>query len=1115
MWRCILSQIALRASIFAVLLTFVFLQPYNVYGQAPQAVTITVTPTEQGATASITTGPVRMPHHPSRVIVRFRNGTRDFLPGSSAARVFAGNRGLFLVQNPPGLSVAEAVRSYRANPNVLYAEPDYEVHALETFPNDALWSDQWDMRKIAAPSAWNTQTNAEDVVVAVVDTGIDFTHPDLLNNLWSSNGSHGFTCINGPCVPGGQDDYGHGTHVAGTIGASGNNGVGIAGINWGAQMIAFKFLDSTGNGYTSDAIEVFEKILALKSQGANIRITNNSWGGGNYSQALMEAMAEVEAAGIVNVCAAGNNGQNSDVAPIYPAAYANRGIVSVLATDSNDAGAYFTNFGLSGVDIAAPGVNTLSTVPNGTCTLCDATGYKYLSGTSMATPHVSGVMAALFHLNPALSAEEARDVILDPNSYDAMANALARTTSSGGRLNFPKAINNPRRSIPGPLNGFPILAMSPDISAAGGTLINLTATASDPDADNLRMAWAKSANASSTWLFGWMANSLFPSPGESSASFTAPTVARTVTVAYHASVADNRGGGASGRQYVTVLPASGQKGPPTQPMSVSQTSAPVGSTITVNYQPVDPDDGQGRTAWDLWVMGNGGASGSCCYTGSSTSLVFNSAGVYRINVQSIDRALDLSARQTAVVTIGGATGVPPIARATLNRLDGPAPLTVNVDMSASSDPDGTIQSYYLDCGGGSWTAGSSASNATCTYDAPGIYWLLMQIRDNSGQTDVMSAYVVATPVNGGASAPSPPTGLTATASNASVTLSWTPSSGATSYSVKRALLFGGPYSTIGAGVTATSYTDYSVQNCTTYHYVVSASNASGESGNSSPASATPLTIPSAPTGLRATAGTGQVSLAWTGSACATSYHVMRGISSGSYSATKIATTLSYVDTGLTNGTTYYYAVSAVNASGESLNSAEASATPVGIPTGLAATAGDTKVTLSWVASNGAASYNVKRANTQGGTYTTIASKWAASPYLDTGLTNGRTYYYMVSGVNGSGESADSTPVSATPMAASSTPTLQSLTISPSKVKGGRTLNGTVSLSSNAPAGGVQVNLGSDNKSVVSVPGSVTVAAGASSKSFAITTYRVTSNTYVTVTATYNGISKQRSILVTR
>ena len=440
--------------------------------------------------------------HPGHTLVRFRPGAAaDFLPGSGPKVPFPALPGLFLVNNPPGLSVAGAVRRYHANPNVLYAEPDFYVQAVTTTPTDPLWSQQYDMVKIAAPTAWDTQTNAADVIVAIIDTGIDFTHPDLQANIWTDPGNsttHGFTCINGTCTVGGSDDFGHGTHVAGTIGASANNGIGIAGINWQVQLLSVKFLNSSGSGLISDATLSFNKVLTLIQQGFKIRMTSNSWGGGGFSQSLKDAMSQVEAAGAVNVCAAGNSGQNADASPMYPAAYDNRGIISVLASDQNDVGAGFTNYGLASVDIAAPGVSTLSTVPTTSCTLCDPSGYKLLSGTSMATPHVSGVLAAMFHKNPALTANQARDVVLDPASYDALSDTRASTTSTGGRLNFAKSIANPLLFSP-KLNNFPVLSMGPNVFVAAGGQVTLTASATDADSDPLRMGWTKSTDASSAW----------------------------------------------------------------------------------------------------------------------------------------------------------------------------------------------------------------------------------------------------------------------------------------------------------------------------------------------------------------------------------------------------------------------------------------------------------------------------------------------------------------------------------------------------------------------------------------------------------------------------------------
>jgi fibronectin type 3 domain-containing protein len=294
---------------------------------------------------------------------------------------------------------------------------------------------------------------------------------------------------------------------------------------------------------------------------------------------------------------------------------------------------------------------------------------------------------------------------------------------------------------------------------------------------------------------------------------------------------------------------------------------------------------------------------------------------------------------------------------------------------------------------------------------------------NSAGESANSSQATATPATP-AAPPAAPTGLEATAGNAQVSLTWTASSGATGYNVKRSTVSGGPYAQVSSRTSA-NFTDAGLANGTTYYYVVSALNAAGESPNSSQVSATPAapaTLPSAPAGLAATAGNAEVNLTWTASAGATSYHLKRSTTSGGpYTQVAAPTATNDTDTGLTNGTTYYYVVSALNAAGESANSSQVSATPAApatppsAPAGLAATAGNAQVSLTWTASTGATSYHVKRSTTNGGPYTQVAAPAAASD-IDSGLTNGTTYYYVVSALNAEGESANSSQASATPVA---------------------------------------------------------------------------------------------------
>jgi len=344
--------------------------------------------------------------------------------------------------------VREAIRIYRQDPNVLYAEPNYIVRAL-TSPNDPLFSSQWSLQNtgqlggtpgadIHATQAWNLTTGSASVVVAVIDTGVDYTHPDLAQNIWAATtpfqafdingnpltcpvGSRGFNAVYGLCDP--LDDNGHGTHVSGTIGAVGNNGQGVTGINWQVQILPCKFLGSDGSGAVWAAVECLEVVKSLKDSGINIIATNNSWGGNIFSQSLQDAISAQLTDGILFIAAAGNNFTNNDSFPTYPADIALPNVIAVAATDRADSLAAFSNIGSHTVHLAAPGVDILSTTPNNT--------YSLESGTSMATPHVTGVAALLKAQNPTLDWRAIKNLLLAGG--DSLL-ALSQTIT-GKRLN--------------------------------------------------------------------------------------------------------------------------------------------------------------------------------------------------------------------------------------------------------------------------------------------------------------------------------------------------------------------------------------------------------------------------------------------------------------------------------------------------------------------------------------------------------------------------------------------------------------------------------------------------------------------------------------------------------
>jgi hypothetical protein len=365
----------------------------------------------------------------------------------------------------------------------------------------------------------------------------------------------------------------------------------------------------------------------------------------------------------------------------------------------------------------------------------------------MATPHVSGVAAAVFHLNPLLTPAEARDLLLDPASFDQLPigdNFQVLSSTRAGRLNFAKVLANPLLTTPR-LNGFPVISAPSRVVRSAGTPVTLTATASDPEGDPLAFEWGKPLRS---LLYGIAMNRALP-PGNFNPSiaqtnpytFTAPSLAITATSEYKALVNDGRGGSAAASTLVT-FPASPAPGlPPTGQITVTPASGPVGTTVQVNYSGSDPEGG---TLY--WLMTSSFQS-SCCYTTSQTSLVnLGWAGAFRFNAQAIDPEMNLSEVSTTVVRIGGATGEPPIARLALSTTSGPAPLTVSYDAAGSYDPDGEPLTYFvIDCE--AWVSGSlipEPPTGTCVFDTPGPHAIGLRVKDSQGYADDRVFYVMVT-----------------------------------------------------------------------------------------------------------------------------------------------------------------------------------------------------------------------------------------------------------------------------------------------------------------------------------------------------------------------------------
>lgn len=385
-----------------------------------------------------------------------------------------------------GLSVEEAVQRANADPRVEYAEPDYFVYPMESIPNDPFFSQMWGLSNLGcatcdpnqrtanidAVRAWDLTTGSDDIVAVVLDTGAQLAHEDLAANAWVNpleiannnvdddgngfvddiNGWNFFDGNNQIFTPG--VELSHGTHVAGSIGAAGNNGIGVTGVAWHVKIMSLKFLGGTqGKGSTSNAVKGIYYAIGMRNRGVNVRVINASWGGGSESQSLRQAIADANSAGILFVCAAGNSGDDIDVVPDFPAGYSidQPNAVSVAALNQVGSLASFSNFGHASVSLAAPGVLIYSTVPG---------SYAQFNGTSMATPYVSGIAVLLWAHEPTLTPAEVKRRIIDTSR--PLASLVSKLSRSGRASAYDALINN----IPAP--------QSPEVIKVGFTKKVLT-----------------------------------------------------------------------------------------------------------------------------------------------------------------------------------------------------------------------------------------------------------------------------------------------------------------------------------------------------------------------------------------------------------------------------------------------------------------------------------------------------------------------------------------------------------------------------------------------------------------------------------------------------------------
>ncbi|MFP5261458.1 MAG: S8 family peptidase [Blastocatellia bacterium] len=434
---------------------------------------------------------VRAPYVENQMLVKFKSDAgpapdsaemSDFVLTRHGARVQplrgSGRGAQYMIELDGSLSVEEAVRQAASDPRVEYAEPNYLLYSANT-PNDTLFNQQWGLYNtgflgqgkpgsdIGATRAWDYTTGSDDVVVAVIDTGVDLSHVDLSPNAWvnraerpgngvddDNNGYvddvNGWNFVTGrPTTYDNADTDWHGTHVSGIVGAAGNNGIGVTGVAWHVKLMSLKFVGDK-SGSTADAVRAINYAIDQRRRGVGVRVINASWGGPFESASLKSAIIAAGDAGILFVCASGNGGDDEygddvDATPEYPAAWSREipSIISVAAVTSTDDLAYFSNYGRTTVQVAAPGFLVMSTTPGNQ--------YGMGSGTSMATPHISGIAALVFSRQPSLTPAQVRQRIVA--TADPVASLVSAVTSSG-RANAYNAVTNavqqaPRRPVIG------------------------------------------------------------------------------------------------------------------------------------------------------------------------------------------------------------------------------------------------------------------------------------------------------------------------------------------------------------------------------------------------------------------------------------------------------------------------------------------------------------------------------------------------------------------------------------------------------------------------------------------------------------------------------------------
>ena len=930
----------------------------------------------------------------------------------------------------PARNAEQAVERLARMPGVAYAELDHVIR-LDQTPNDTGFGVLWGLHNtgqtvnvdpgiagadINAPEAWDITTGSPDFVIAIIDSGFNYNHPDLAANAWLNPGEiagngidddgngyvddmRGWDFYSNDSDP--MDDNGHGTHCGGTIGGVGNNGLGVAGVNWQCKMMGLKFLGSGGSGSTSGAVSAVNYLV-----GKGVKVSNNSWGGGGFSQTLYDAIAASRAIGHVFVAAAGNNNTNTDGTAYYPQGYALDNIISVAASDNNDQRASFSNYGGASVDLAAPGVNIYSTYTN----TPTGTSYAYLNGTSMATPHVTGVVALVQSLHADWTYSQVRGRILATVRPVA---AFSSITATGGVLDAYAAVNDGA-----PINTAPSVAIS---SPANGTLfaqgatISFAATASDVEDGTLTSSLAWTSNIDGAIGSG--------------GSFS-----RTLSTGTHsivASVADSGGRSGAGSVTITVsAPAPGNDAC-SGAIALADGVSASGSTQWATNDGT-ASCGSSSTSPDVWFTYSTSGSGSVVidtcgssfdtvvsvYTGSCDALTqiacnddngsagpcpggltsyvaFTSTGgtTYRIRVAGYASATG----SYVVRAAGGQTDLtPPSVPGGLVALAGNGSVSLDWNPSSESDVAG-YRVYRSTVSGGPYGELTGAPTTATGYEDASVvngttFHYVVAAQDFAGNLSAYSLEASATP-----DVPPAPVALFIDGfeSGNLVAGGWSVSSSADAFASTAAAASG----SWGARVR---------KNASIQRVVSTAGFRSIELRYT-----------------RRTAGydSGETLLLewWDGVAW---------YSSESTAATAFGTQVFALPSGAENLASFTVRIrSKANRTDEwgdvdgvevwgVPTSGGGDITPPAPPSNLVATPGDTTVVLDWAASSSfdTVGYRVYRATNVAGPFTEITSApISALAFVDTVVINGATYYYSVTAEDAAGnESSPSNQVSATP-----------------------------------------------------------------------------------------------------